>query len=320
MNYLDKYAEKMAYVGRSKKEAQKKNLERSIKNLFDNIVLQKVQVENRVNEVRDIEANIFQKRSAKTTRATEHSQRFFISQQPLKSGEKILYRDSWWIVLTSSNDKEVYFEGTLLRCNAKVKWSYQKWNEELEQEETFVEEEYVASYDNNRLEGVEHLNEINLPNSMRRVFFPNNLRANNLERSKSKFMLDDKLLKVIDMDSISLPGIKMAILEEEPSIEGERDPEPVPAQPNEPSTFFTISGSDEIYYGSEEKYEVLNHNDVVEWEIIENEHLVRYSIDEDGIVSLELKDIPNIIGKQIVIQATDTHDSVQKIVIVRSVL
>lgn len=319
----NEYNEKMKYRRNSRKEYQKRNLEKVVKNQFDNINSHDVFVESLSGDKRQQKLNIFAKTSAKTTNTMRSHQRFFISLEPLKAGEKIEWNDSKWIVLTSSNDKEVYYEGFLLKSNTRVSWSYSVLDEETGKTYKQVSQEDVAVYDSGRLEGIYDENEIKLPDGQRRVIMPASEASETLKRGETRFSFDNKVYRLIDSIVVEQEGIKFLVMDEVLASKSDKNPEPESKpepEEEEETTQRYLSAPDFLYPNEEYEIRVVNSSSPNNWFFTQGEKFVDFRIVGQRMF-LTLKDVRNIVGEEITVQVVEnTGWTDSKTMVVRSIL
>lgn len=321
MDLWNDYSQRLNYRRNTRKEYQKRNLEKVVRQQFDNINSHDIVVENRQGEERNQTINIFAKTSAKTTDTLRSHQRFFISLDPLLAGEKVKWNDDIWLVVTSSKDKEVYYEGFLLKSNTKVDWSYTKLHEETGKAYRQIAEEDVAVYDSGRLEGIYDENQIKVPDGQRRVIMPATETSNTLERGTTRFFFDDKTYRLIDVISVEQEGIKFLVMDEIMSSEEYRHPEPEP-EPEVDEELDTryLSAPDYIVANEEYEIRVMNSSYSNNWFILEGEDMINWEIVGRRLV-ISLKSQRGNIGRKIKIQVVEnTGWTDSKEIVVRSVL
>ena len=299
------YEAKMLFQRKSKKKRHQQTLERSVKSHFDNLNTRDVVIENSKGETRDAEINVFTKRSAKTHRPLPNHQRFFISLDEIRVGEKVYLYDKTWIVMTSSYDTSVYYEGFLIQCNVELEWLYEQWNEENESYQTLKATELAAVYDSNRIEGAEIFKEVSVPDSSKRIILSNNSLTDTIQRGETAFPIDGAMYRVIYIDNISQKGIRYLIGDEIQATPLEFDiVQPEPEEPEEAPTTRIIVGPDDIAYSETNSYRMANYSYPINWTFIKGEEYVASTRKEGLRFYITLKSEGRMIGEEIVIRGT----------------
>jgi len=318
------YEAKMRFKSNSTKKRQTEQLRRSTEKHFDNLNSKEVRIEDFGGEIRETTINVFTKRSVKTDRSLPHHQRFFISLEEIRVGEKIYLYDEVWIVLTSTNDSEVYYQGLLVQCNIQVEWLYEVWDEIIGDYQKYKAVESVAVYDANRVEGAEFSNEITIPDSNKRVIASNNNLTSTILRGETVLPIDDAMYRIIQIDNISHKGIKYLIGEEiqanpvdfeivEPELKGPKTEEKIIGK--------IVIGPDIIYYGETNKYELANYNRNVNWTIDKGKEHIANSYTEGLDFYITLKSAGRMVGEEIVVRGTtDGLLTSTKTIVIASVL
>lgn len=129
-----------------------------------------------------------------------------ISSTPL-SGTRYRFDDQIWMVYNTDNYKSVTNACAIRRCNYTLKWTNE--NDEVIQQPVIID--YFRFITN---ENVDESKFMRIGAGLRYIFLQNNDESYKLVRDK-RFIIDRKVYRIVDYDSITIPGIYQITVEEQ---------------------------------------------------------------------------------------------------------
>ncbi|MFD0587816.1 hypothetical protein ACFQZE_07360 [Paenibacillus sp. GCM10027627] len=219
----------------------------------------------------------------------------------LQNGDIINWQDDNWINILTDNMSDIYYRGTIRRCNGNLNWQ--------DSNKLVVSYPFTFKSDPATNFGTEDGRIMVLGNERRTLLIKADEKSKKIIKGK-RFIFDSRAWKTTALDMISVKGL-ILITVEESEIDPSKDnleleiadyipPSTPPVEPEPIGYSLAIVGSDNIKKGMNQTYSVVVYADGV---AVTNKTVVWQLYDVDGVSATEHGTIASQTGTQCTINA-----------------
>lgn len=219
----------------------------------------------------------------------------------LQNGDIINWQNENWINILTDNMSDIYYRGTLRRCNGTLYWQTSTG--------TTLSYHFTFKSDPATNFGVEDGRIMSLGNERRTLLINADEESKKVAKGK-RFIFDSRAWKVTAIDSISVNGL-LTLTVEESEIDSSKDnleleiadyipPTPLPVEPEPVGFSVVIEGSDSIKKGMSQSYAAEVYANGV---LVTNRSITWQLFDVDGVSLTEYASIESVNGLNCVVKA-----------------